>query len=175
MESKKGESFASLAKREGLTGRQLAQFNPKARTLKTGNLAPGQAILVPTALRCRAATPLRSVDRALFDVARVNDARREVGRDLGRNRAQVSHDDGDADALERPSPSAHLPGPVAHRRSVVFHPQQWFDEREDIVGEEQGDARQKEIDRQEVGPRVKQFFPNEMPETKTGAAKCGAR
>ncbi len=65
VESKKGESFASLAKREGLTGRQLAQFNPKAKTLKSGNLAPGQAILVPTALVAAAATsaPDPSIER----------------------------------------------------------------------------------------------------------------
>lgn len=63
--SKKGESFASLAKREGLTSRQLAQFNPKAKTLKSGNLAPGQTILVPTPLVAAAATsaPDPSIER----------------------------------------------------------------------------------------------------------------
>ena len=65
VESKKGESFASLAKREGLAGRQLAQFNPKARALKSGNLAAGQTILVPTALVAAAATsaPDPSIER----------------------------------------------------------------------------------------------------------------
>jgi membrane-bound lytic murein transglycosylase D len=65
VESKKGENFASLGKREGLTARQLSQFNPKARTLKSGNLAPGQAILIPTAAVAAAATsaPDPSIER----------------------------------------------------------------------------------------------------------------
>ena len=65
LQSKKGESFASLAKREGLTARQVAQFNPKAKTLKSGNLAPGQTIIVPTAFVAAAATsaPDPSIER----------------------------------------------------------------------------------------------------------------
>jgi membrane-bound lytic murein transglycosylase D len=65
VQSKKGESFALLAKREGLTGRQVAQFNPKAKTLKSGNLAPGQTIIVPTSLVAAAATsaPDPSIER----------------------------------------------------------------------------------------------------------------
>jgi membrane-bound lytic murein transglycosylase D len=50
VESKKGESLTSMAKRAGLTTRQLALFNPKVKTLKSGNLAPGQTIVVPTPL-----------------------------------------------------------------------------------------------------------------------------
>jgi membrane-bound lytic murein transglycosylase D len=65
VQSKKGESFASLAKREGLTARQVAQFNPKAKTLKSGNLAPGQTIIVPAAFVAAAATaaPDPSIER----------------------------------------------------------------------------------------------------------------
>jgi membrane-bound lytic murein transglycosylase D len=46
--SKKGESIASMARREGLNSKQLSLFNPKAKVLKSGNLAPGQSIIVPT-------------------------------------------------------------------------------------------------------------------------------
>ena len=65
VESKKGENFGSLAKKEGITSRQLAQFNPKAKTLKSGNLAAGQTILIPTALVASAATsaPDPSIER----------------------------------------------------------------------------------------------------------------
>jgi len=65
VQSKKGESFASLAKREGLTARQVAQFNPKAKTLKSGNLAPGQAIIIPASFVAAAATsaPDPSIER----------------------------------------------------------------------------------------------------------------
>jgi membrane-bound lytic murein transglycosylase D len=65
VQSKKGESFASLAKREGLTARQVAQFNPKAKTLKSGNLAPGQTIILPASFVAAAATsaPDPSIER----------------------------------------------------------------------------------------------------------------
>jgi membrane-bound lytic murein transglycosylase D len=53
--SKKGQSFASIAKAEGLNARQLALYNPKLRVLKSGNLAPGQSVVVPTVAIVRAA------------------------------------------------------------------------------------------------------------------------
>ena len=49
VESKKGQSMASIAKSHGITARQLAWFNPKVAKLKSGNLRAGQAILVPRA------------------------------------------------------------------------------------------------------------------------------
>jgi len=65
VESKKGESLASLAKRAGLTSKQLAMFNPKAKTLKSGNLAPGQTITIPTAVvaSSAASVPDPSIER----------------------------------------------------------------------------------------------------------------
>jgi len=64
-ESKKGESLASIARRAGLTTRQLATFNPKIKTLKSGNLAPGQAVIIPAAIVAAAATsaPDPSIER----------------------------------------------------------------------------------------------------------------
>ena len=47
--SKKGQTLAAIASREGITARQLGWYNPKARTLKSGKLAPGQTLLVPSA------------------------------------------------------------------------------------------------------------------------------
>jgi membrane-bound lytic murein transglycosylase D len=47
--AKKGDNDASIAKASGIAARQIAVFNPKLKHLKSGNLAPGQSILVPTA------------------------------------------------------------------------------------------------------------------------------
>jgi LysM repeat protein len=57
VETKKGQSMASIAKRAGISAKQLSAYNPKARRLKpSGNLVPGQAILVPTEAVAAAAT-----------------------------------------------------------------------------------------------------------------------
>ncbi len=48
VESKKGESVASIARRSGITAKALAQFNPSLKRLKSGNLAVGQRVVVPT-------------------------------------------------------------------------------------------------------------------------------
>ena len=65
VESKKGQSLSSIARKNGISTRQLAAFNPKVRTLKSGNLAPGQTILVPTVAVASAATivPDPSIER----------------------------------------------------------------------------------------------------------------
>ncbi|MEP6492251.1 MAG: transglycosylase SLT domain-containing protein [bacterium] len=65
IESKKGESIASIARREGLNARQLSLYNPKIKALKSGNLAGGQTILVPTEAIASAAThaPDPSIER----------------------------------------------------------------------------------------------------------------
>jgi membrane-bound lytic murein transglycosylase D len=55
VESKKGESVASIARRAGLSTKTLGQYNPKLQRLKSGNLVPGQAVLVPTAAAVGAA------------------------------------------------------------------------------------------------------------------------
>jgi LysM repeat protein len=47
--SKKGENNESIAKRAGIAARQIAVYNPKLKRLKSGNLVPGQVVLVPTA------------------------------------------------------------------------------------------------------------------------------
>ena len=47
--SKKGENNESIGKRAGIAARQIAVYNPKLKRLKSGNLAPGQIVLVPTA------------------------------------------------------------------------------------------------------------------------------
>lgn len=63
--SKKGESAASIARRDGLTSKQLSAFNPKLKALKSGNLAPGQTVLVPTEAVAAAAAyvPDPSIER----------------------------------------------------------------------------------------------------------------
>jgi membrane-bound lytic murein transglycosylase D len=63
--SKKGESVASIARKHGLTTAQLGLFNPKLKRLKSGNLAAGQTVLVPTASVAAAASsvPDPSIER----------------------------------------------------------------------------------------------------------------
>jgi len=63
--SKKGESLTTIAGREGLNARQLAQYNPSLKTLRSGKLAPGQTVLIPSAIVVRAAAnvPDPSIER----------------------------------------------------------------------------------------------------------------
>jgi len=65
VESKKGQSLESIARKNGISARQLAAFNPKLRILKSGNLAPGQTLLVPTVAVASAAAivPDPSIER----------------------------------------------------------------------------------------------------------------
>jgi len=63
--SKKGDNDASIAKKAGIATRQIAVFNPKLRHLKSGNLAAGQTILVPTGavVAASVAVPDPSIER----------------------------------------------------------------------------------------------------------------
>ena len=63
--SKKGESMTSIAKKQGLTAKQLNWYNPKVVRLKSGNLVAGQAILVPSRATVSAAmdVPNPSIER----------------------------------------------------------------------------------------------------------------
>jgi len=65
VESKKGQSLESIARKNGISARQLSAFNPKLRILKSGNLAPGQTLLVPTVAVATAAAivPDPSIER----------------------------------------------------------------------------------------------------------------
>jgi LysM repeat protein len=56
VESKKGQSLASIAAKNDISARQLAVYNPSLRALKSGNLAPGQTVLIPTEAVVAAAT-----------------------------------------------------------------------------------------------------------------------
>ncbi|MDB4890326.1 MAG: putative transglycosylase [Gemmatimonadetes bacterium] len=55
VESKKGDTAARLANAHGISESAVVGFNPKLRRLKSGRLAPGQAILIPTAAVAAAA------------------------------------------------------------------------------------------------------------------------
>ena len=46
--TKKGDSMASIARKYGLSPKQLGWYNPKAQRLKSGNLVAAQTILVPS-------------------------------------------------------------------------------------------------------------------------------
>ena len=48
VESKKGDTAERLASTHGISARSVKAFNPKLRTLKSGRLALGQAVLLPS-------------------------------------------------------------------------------------------------------------------------------
>lgn len=56
VESKKGQSVSTIAGKYGLSSSQVTIFNPGLKRLKSGNLAPGQTVLVPTSAVIAAAT-----------------------------------------------------------------------------------------------------------------------
>lgn len=56
LESKKSQSLSTIANKNGLTAHQLSIFNPNLKRLKSGNLVPGQTVLVPTSAVVAAAT-----------------------------------------------------------------------------------------------------------------------
>ena len=63
--SKKGESMASIARKHKLTAKQLGWYNQRVSRLKSGNLVPGQTILVPSVAVATAAkdVPNPSIER----------------------------------------------------------------------------------------------------------------
>ncbi len=65
LRSKRGESMTSIARKHKLTAKQLNWYNPKATRLKSGNLVPGQVILVPSRAVVNAArdVPNPSIER----------------------------------------------------------------------------------------------------------------
>jgi membrane-bound lytic murein transglycosylase D len=65
VESKKGESFESISRKSGISAKQLTLFNPKLKQLKSGNLAAGQTVVIPTEAVASAAAsvPDPSIER----------------------------------------------------------------------------------------------------------------
>jgi membrane-bound lytic murein transglycosylase D len=55
VKSKEGQYLETIAKKSGLTTRQLASYNPKLEHTKSGRLVPGQAVIVPSAAVANAA------------------------------------------------------------------------------------------------------------------------
>ena len=47
-ESKKGETILSIARESGISERQLSLYNPNLRRLRSGKLAAGQSVLIPS-------------------------------------------------------------------------------------------------------------------------------
>jgi membrane-bound lytic murein transglycosylase D len=56
VESKRNQSASAIANKYAITAHQLATFNPNLKRLKSGNLVPGQAVLVPTSAVVAAST-----------------------------------------------------------------------------------------------------------------------
>ena len=77
--SKKAETIRSIATREGISTHQLALYNPTLKVLKSGNLAPGQPMLVPTTAVAAAAVAVPDPAIERYGSSRSSDAaRREV-------------------------------------------------------------------------------------------------
>ena len=164
VESKKGESFGSLAKKEGLTSRQLAQFNPKAKTLKSGNLAPGQTILVPTALVASAATsaPDPSIER------------------YGSSRGSTMHvvKSGEtigAIALKYHTSTANLMRSNGLRRPLIFPGQSLVVPRSSSARASSSNSNAKTSSSTAAKTSATTKPSTKKPTTKTGAAKRSAR
>lgn len=90
VESKKGESMASVARKHGLSTKHLAWYNPTVQRLKSGNLVAGQRLLVPSKATVAAALdvpnpsiekfPRRAKATAKRSTARKATARKATGR-----------------------------------------------------------------------------------------------
>ena len=65
VETKKGETMTSVARKHGLTAKQLGWYNPKAARLKSGTLVAGQVMLIPSSATVSAAlnVPDPSIER----------------------------------------------------------------------------------------------------------------
>jgi membrane-bound lytic murein transglycosylase D len=63
--ARKGETIAALARRAGVTAKQLLWYNPKPKRLKDGTLVAGQPILIPARATVQAAldVPDPSIER----------------------------------------------------------------------------------------------------------------
>jgi LysM repeat protein len=85
IESKKGESLESIAEKNGIRWRQLASFNPKLKKLKSGRLAVGQVLLIPTPAVASAslAVPDPSIERFPNSTARLRVHTVRRGETLG--------------------------------------------------------------------------------------------
>jgi membrane-bound lytic murein transglycosylase D len=163
VESKKGESFGSLAKRAGLTARQLSQFNPKVRTLKSGNLAPGQAILVPTALVAAGATSVPDPSIERYSTSRGSTTHVvKSGETLG------------AIALRYHTSTTALMRSNGLRRPLIFPGQSLIVARSSATRSSAAKSTQSASSRVTKAPVAKKTSAK-APAMRTGAAKGGAR
>jgi membrane-bound lytic murein transglycosylase D len=78
--SKKGESVASIARRFATSTKAVGQFNPSLKRLKSGNLVPGQRVLVPTAAVTSAAVSVPDPAIERYPSSRSRTARTHVVR-----------------------------------------------------------------------------------------------
>jgi len=80
VETKKGESMASIARKRGLTIKHLAWYNPKMQRLKSGNLVAGQRLLVPSKATVAAALDVPNPSIEKFPRRAKASVRRSTGR-----------------------------------------------------------------------------------------------
>jgi membrane-bound lytic murein transglycosylase D len=64
--SRSGEYASTIAKKYGITTKQLEEFNPKLRHYSSGHLVPGQSVLVPTAAVAAAARSVPNPNIELY-------------------------------------------------------------------------------------------------------------
>ena len=125
LESKKGNTVQRLALAHGISESTLRLFNPGLRTLKSGRLAPGQAVLLPTAAVAAAAlnVPDPSIERYAGSTPRSTThtvTRGETVRTIARKYATTPERIMRLNGLKRPmtfpdSRSSCLDGPKGNR------------------------------------------------------------
>lgn len=128
VESKKGQSMASIATKNGLTAKQLAAYNPHAKRLKSGNLAPGQTLVVPTLAVAAAAAnvPDPAIERyshgGTTHVVRAGETIGGIAKRFHTTTAAIMRANGLKRALIFPGQSLVVPGATRRSSSVADSP-----------------------------------------------------
>ncbi|MEO7084472.1 MAG: transglycosylase SLT domain-containing protein [Gemmatimonadaceae bacterium] len=125
--AKAGQSSKSIASGAGITVRELAFYNPKMRVLKSGKLAPGQNVLVPTGAAVAAAevVPDPSIERytsartASMHIVKSGETLGEIAKRYHTTKASLMKRNGLRRALIFSGQSLIVSGPASKAKHVV--------------------------------------------------------
>jgi membrane-bound lytic murein transglycosylase D len=129
VESKKGQSLASIAAKNDISSRQLAVYNPSLHSLKSGRLAPGQIVFVPTSAVVDAATaaPDPAIERwggsrsksVTTHVVRTGETLGTIAKKYHTTTAAIMHANGMKHAVIFPGQSIVVKGAARHATSLA--------------------------------------------------------